>query len=112
MSMDGIAKASLADIKKNLDPRLCYLIIENRSENGLITDFDVILERLAAFDEDVPVPNFYEDDATGRLLLVVSFEKTMEEKVGEIVIFSILPDHMVFYLYKCTGDDPHIVTAF
>ncbi len=109
--MDRVAKASFTEIKKNLDPRLCYLIIENRSKNGLITDFDVILERLAAFGEDIPTRTFYEDGATGKMLLVVPFEKNLEEKIGEIVIFSMLPDHLVFYLYKCSaGDDPHTVT--
>lgn len=109
--MDGVVKASFTDIKKNLDPRLCYLIIENRSRNGLITDFDVIIEQLAAFGEAIPSRDFYEDGATGRLLLVVSFEKTLKEKVDDIVIFSMLPDRMVFYLYKCNaGDDPHTVT--
>lgn len=113
MSDERLATASFKEIKNTLDPRLCYLIIENRSKSGLISDFDVVLDRLAAFSDDFPVRRFYQDSDSGRLLLVVPFEKTMEEKVGDIVIFSMLPDHMVFYLYKCSsGSGPHAVKEF
>ena len=109
--MDRVAKASFTDIKKGLDPRLCYLIIENRSKKGFITDFDVFLERLAEFGEDLPARKFYEDPTSGRLFMVVSFEKSLAERIKEIIIFGIVPDHMVYYLYKCSVEgSSHTVT--
>jgi hypothetical protein len=106
--MDQPATVSFAYIKRRLDPRTCYLIIENTAEHGRLSDFDCVRATLDPFGADILEQVCYRDDTSKNLLLVVSLAPDRAEEVKEHILNCNRPDDIVVYFYgnSLAGEGP------
>jgi hypothetical protein len=97
--MEPPATTSFAEIKRRLDPKLSYLVIENTSSEGAAADFDCVRSALARVAPGILEWRCFRDDTTGRYVGVVSLLPDQGERVKCDVLSCNLPEHMVVYYY-------------
>jgi hypothetical protein len=97
--MERIPTASIAQIKRGLNPGFSYVFIENLLNPGTASDFDCVADCLQAVPGGVRDRTLYRSTDNGRLLLVISLDPGGFEDLKERMLASKLPGHLTATLY-------------
>lgn len=95
-----IIHLSLAEVKRNLDPALSYMVFERDMCLKEANDFSEVIEALSRLRRGELEWELYSDELSGKDFLVVKVEPGQDKLIMDEIIDTGLPEDLTCFLYR------------